>query len=134
MAVLVFALKWLQWEYLITDYSLDIYIGAIAVFFTLLGIWVATQLSKKKVQVMLPEKKQAGHVLNKGELKKLNLTAREYEVLQLIAQGHTNAEIADNLFLSLSTVKTHVSNIFVKMDVQNRTQALKKARDLNLCS
>ena len=134
MAILVFALKWLQWKYIITDYSLDIYIGLIAIFFTAIGIWVATQLAKPKTIVI--EKEVYAHIpesgLNEAELQKLGLSAREYQVLQLISAGHSNAEIADQLFLSLSTVKTHVSNLFVKMEVRSRTQAIEKAKRLRL--
>lgn len=137
MALLVFALKWLQWKYLITDNASDVYVGLIAVFFTLLGIWVASQLVKPKIQTVIVEKEiilsqPADAAINEAELKKLNLTVREYEVLQLLTQGSTNAEIADKLCLSLSTVKTHVSNLFVKMDVKNRTQALEKANRLKI--
>jgi NarL family two-component system response regulator LiaR len=137
MAILVFVLKWLQWKYLITDNASDLYVGLIAIFFTLLGIWVATQLAKPKIQTVIVEKEiyvgQPGDLtINETELKKLNLTAREYEVLQLLTQGYTNAEIADKLCLSLSTIKTHVSNLFVKMDVKNRTQALEKANRLKI--
>lgn len=137
MAILVFVLKWLQWKYLITDNSLDIYIGLIAVFFTFLGVWIATQLAKPKIQTVIVEKEvyptqPDDFTINETELKKLNLTTREYEVLQLLTQGYTNAEIAEKLFLSLSTVKTHVSNLFVKMDVKNRTQAVEKANRLKI--
>lgn len=133
MAILVFVLKWLQWKYLITDNSSDIYLGLIAVFFTLLGIWVANQLAKPKVQTVIVEKEvPSTFVHNAGELQKLNLTAREYEVLQLLTQGCSNAEIADRLFLSVSTVKTHVSNLLMKMEVKSRTQALEKARRLRI--
>lgn len=133
LAILVFALKWFQWKFLIVDNSLDIYIGLIAVFFTILGIWVATQLIKPKVQTVIVEKEvyisQSDELtINETELKKLNLSNREYEVLQLLTKGYSNAEIAKKLFLSLSTVKTHVSNLFVKMDVKSRTQAIEKAR------
>lgn len=137
MAIMIFGLKWLQWKYLITDHSLDIYIGLIAVFFTFLGVWIATQLVKSKVQTVVVEKQiylshADGFTLNEAEFKKLNLTTREYEVLQLLSQGHSNAEIAENLFLSLSTVKTHVSNLFDKMDVKNRIQAVEKAKRLKI--
>jgi len=137
MAVLVLVLKWLQWKYLIQDHSSEIYLGLIAVFFTLLGIWLATQLVRPKVETVVVEKEvyvappEEGTV-NEAELKRLNLTSREYEVLQQLTQGRSNAEIAENLFLSLSTVKTHVSNLFVKMDVKSRTQAIEKAKRLRL--
>lgn len=52
-----------------------------------------------------------------------DLTNREQEILLLIAQGNSNQEIADQLFITLKTVKTHVSNILAKLDVEDRTQA-----------
>jgi two-component system, NarL family, response regulator LiaR len=133
----VFILKWLQWKFLIVDNSLDIYIGLIAVFFTALGTWGATHLVKPKIQTVVLEKEvylpQPGtFTLNETELQKLNLSTREYEVLQLLTKGHSNAAIAEQLFLSLSTIKTHVSNLFVKMEVKSRTQAIEKAKRLNI--
>ncbi len=137
MAAMVFALKWLQWKYLITDNSSEIYIGLIALLFTVLGIWVALQFTRTKVKTVVIEKEvfvpqPVSHEINEAELKKLNLTSREHEVLQLLTRGHSNSEIAEKLFLSLSTVKTHASNLFVKMDVKNRTQAIEKANRLKL--
>ena len=137
MAVLVFVLKWLQWRFLIVDNSIDIYVGLIALFFTVLGIGVALQLSKPKIHTVVIEKEvpvpvQESFVVDVVALEKLSLTAREYEVLQLMAQGHSNTEIAEALFLSLSTVKTHASNLFVKMDVTSRTKAIEKAKRLKI--
>ena len=137
LAVLIFTLKWLEWEFLIIDNSLDIYVGLIALFFTALGIWVAGQLVKFKVKTVIVEKTvyltaATDSTVNDDELKKLNLSGREYEVLQLLTKGCSNADIAQNLFLSISTVKTHTSNLFFKMDVKSRTQAIEKARRLNI--
>ncbi len=136
LAILVFALKWLQWEFLIVDNSLDIYVGLVAVFFTLLGVWVATQLVKPKVKTVIVEKEIYLHptedFINEPELRKLNLSTREYEVLQLLTKGYSNAEIAERLFVSVSTIKTHVSNLFVKMDVKSRAQAIEKAKRLRI--
>ncbi len=131
MASLVFLLKWLQWKYLITDHSLDVYITLIALFFTVLGIWIATQLSARKTETGADNQR---YVLDEAELGKMNLSAREQEVLELLVKGRTNAEIADRLFLSVSTVKTHVSNLFIKMDVRNRIQAVEKANRLKIRS
>ena len=136
LAILVFALKWLEWKFLILDNSIDIYIGLIAIFFTLLGIWIATQLVKTKVQTVIVEKEvyvqPDEFAINEPELKKLNLSRREYEVLQLVTKGYSNAAIAENLFLSLSTVKTHVSNLLFKMEVKSRAQAIEKAKRLKI--
>ncbi len=137
LAVLVFLLKWLQWKFLIIDNSLEVYIGLIAIFFTILGVWVATQLAKPKIQTVIVEKEiyvplSDDSTLNEAELKKLNFSNREYEVLQLLAKGYSNAEIAKSLYLALSTVKTHVSNIFVKMEVKSRAQAIEKSKRLKI--
>lgn len=137
IAVLVFLLKWLQWNFLIVDNSLDIYIGFIAVLFTVLGIWIALQLTrgrKADAEVVMQECiiESTPFKVDQLELEKLKLTPREYEVLQLMVKGHSNAEIAESLFLSLSTIKTHASNLFVKMDVSSRTKAIEKAKRLRL--
>jgi DNA-binding CsgD family transcriptional regulator len=137
MAILVFALKWLQWKFLIVDNALEIYVGLIAVFFTILGVWVATQLVKPKIQTLIVEKEvyitqPEVFTVNETELKKLSLSSREYEMLQLLAKGYSNSDIGENLFLSLSTVKTHISNLFTKMDVKSRTQAIAKAKRLKI--
>ncbi len=137
LAILVFVLKWLQWKFLIVNNAIDIYIGLVAVFFTVLGIWVATQLVKPKVQTVIVEKEvfvaqPEEFTINETELKKLNLSSREYEVLQLLAKGYSNTDIAESLFLSLSTIKTHVSNLYLKMDVKSRTQAIDKAKRLKI--
>jgi len=133
LAMLVFVLKWLQWNYLIVEKSIDIYIGLVAVFFTILGIWIAKKLAKPKIETVVVEKEvRVTHPdensINETELKKLNLSNREYEVLQLLSKGHRNAEIAAELFISVSTVKTHVSRLLGKMDVKSRTQAATKAK------
>lgn len=137
IAVLILVLKWLQWKFLIVDNSLEIYIGLIAVFFTIFGIWLATQLVKPKVQKVVVEKEvfvpQPGEfTINEKELEKLNLTNREYEVLQLLTKGYSNSDIAEKLFLSLSTVKTHVSSLLSKLNVKSRTQAIEKAKRLRI--
>jgi DNA-binding CsgD family transcriptional regulator len=137
LAILVFILKLLQWKFLIADNTIEIYIGLIAVFFTLLGIWIAKKLTKRKVEKVIVEKEvfilpSEDFTINQKELEKLNLTNREYEILQLIVKGYSNADIAENLFLSLSTVKTHISNLYIKMDVKRRGQATDKAKRLKI--
>lgn len=135
LSLLLFALKWLQWKFMIIENSVDIYVGLIAVFFTLLGIWVAQQMTKPKVTIIEKEvyvSHPEAFVFNETEWAKLNLSPREWDVLQLITQGMSNAEIAEKLFVSLSTIKTHASNVFVKMEVKSRTQAIEKAKRLKI--
>src|SRR5690554_6837102 len=93
LAILVFGLKWLQWKFLIVNNAIDIYIGLVALFFTVLGVWVAKQLVKPKVETVILEKEivvtlPEEFTINETELKKLNLNNREYEVLQLLAKGY----------------------------------------------
>ena len=144
LALLLFLLKWLELRFIIFDYSLEIYIGAIAFIFTGLGIWLALKLSKPKIKTVVVEKevyisrnenlpdRQAGFVLNESLVAKLELSTRELEVLGLMAEGNSNQEIAHRIFVSLSTVKTHNQNLFEKLDVKRRTQAIEKAKRLHL--
>lgn len=138
LALLVLVLKWLQWKYLLADHSMELYIGLVALLFTGLGAWVAVQLVPSKPKTVVVEKKveevpiEETPLINQIELARLNLTPREYEVLQLLAKGYSNAEIAEALYLSLSTIKTHVSGILFKMEVPSRTKALEKAKRLKI--
>ena len=133
IALIIFGLKWLQWKFLIVNTAIDIYIGLIAIGFTILGVWIAYQLIEVKKQTVFVEKpvrinSPKKFSLNQVELKRLNLTEREYQILKLLVKGYSNAEIADRLFLSLSTIKTHVSNLYGKMNVKSRFQAITQAK------
>ena len=137
LASLLFLLKWLELRFIIFDHSFEIYIGFIAVIFTALGIWLALKLSKPKIETVVVEKlvhvnRNENFVLNELLVSQLGLSKRELEILSLLAQGHSNQEIAAKLFVSLSTVKTHIQNLFEKLDVKRRTQAVEKAKRLNL--
>lgn len=131
MALLAIGLEYFQYKYFIGSLSTEIYTGIIAVLFTALGIWIASLIINKSKNSS--SKVHEGEMeLNTQMLKELNLNEREYEVLGLIAKGLTNQEIADQLYLALPTIKTHTSNLYSKLDVKNRTQAVHKARDLKL--
>ena len=137
LALLLFFLKWLELRFIIFDYSLEIYIGAIAFIFTALGIWLALKLSKPKIETVVVEKevyisRNENFVLNESLVAQLELSTRELEILGLMAEGNSNQEIANRIFVSLSTVKTHNQNLFEKLDVKRRTQAIEKAKRLHL--
>ena len=137
LAFLLFLLKWLELRFIIFDHSFEIYIGFIAVIFTALGIWLALKLSKPKIETVVVEKevyvsRNENFVQDTLLVSQLELSKRELEILSLLAQGHSNQEIAVKLFVSLSTVKTHIQNLFEKLDVKRRTQAVEKAKRLNL--
>lgn len=137
LALLLFLLKWLELRFIVFNHSFEIYIGFIALIFTGLGIWLALKLSKPKIERVVIEKevyvaRNENFVLNTSLIAELELSKRELEILSLLAQGHSNQEIAARLFVSLSTVKTHLQNIFQKLDVKRRTQAVEMAKRLNL--
>ncbi|NCD72101.1 response regulator transcription factor [Mucilaginibacter agri] len=134
LAALLFLLKWLEWHFVIVDHAMEVYAGAIAVVFTALGIWLALKLAKPKVKTVVVEKQVylngSNFVVNQVELERLNLSKRELEVLQLMAEGLSNQEISNRLFVSLNTIKTHTANLFEKMEVKRRTQAVDVAKKL----
>lgn len=137
LALLLFLLRWLELRFIIFDHAVEIYIGAIAVIFTALGIWLALKLTKPKIERVVVEKeiyieKGREFVFNEAEFTRLGISKRELEVLQLMAEGLSNAEIAGRLYVSLNTIKTHASNIFLKLDAGRRTQAIEKAKSLCL--
>lgn len=137
LALLLFLLKWLEFRFILIDHSVEIYIGSIALIFTGLGIWLALKLSKPKIKTIVVEKEvyvsiNENFVPNVSLIDKLELSKRELEILGLMANGYSNQEIANRLFVSLSTVKTHNQNLFEKLDVKRRTQAVEKAKRLNL--
>ncbi|RYJ40483.1 response regulator transcription factor [Flavobacterium beibuense] len=137
LALLLLLLRWLEFRFLVLSTSLDIYIGIIAAVFMGLGIWLALKLFKPKPKTIVVEKEvyvtpTPEFVLNQKELDNLNLTIRELEVLELMAKGMSNKEIADQLFVSLNTIKTHSGKLFEKMEVKRRTQAVEKAKRLSI--
>lgn len=141
MVGILIVLQLLQYKLVLINHSYELYILSIAVVFTGLGIWLALKLIKPKteIQTVVVEKHVYLQELSATELEaiekekqKLGLSNREMEVLQLMAEGLSNQEIAERLFLSLPTVKTHSSKLFEKLDVKRRTQAVEKARQLKL--
>lgn len=129
LALLIWLLKWLEFRFLVRDLSLEIYLTILAVFFTGLGIWAGLKLTRKKIVTITigPD-----FVLNEVELNKLGISKREHEVQEWMSKGLSNQEIADKLFVSLNTIKTHTSNLFLKLEVSRRTQAIQKAKQLRL--
>lgn len=132
LALLLLLLRGLELFVLFSPNSQDIYTAIIALLFTLLGIWLAVKLSKPKIETIIVEKpvyvSGKDFIPNETEIQNLGLSKRELEVLQLMAEGFSNKEIAEKLFVSLNTIKTHSSKVFEKLDVKRRTQAVEKAK------
>lgn len=135
LAVLLFIMRRLEYRYLIISNSQEIYIGCIAVIFTGLGIWLTLKLVSPKKETVIIEKQvfvTPELPCNADATLACNLSKRENEVLHLMGKGLSNSEIAAQLFVSQNTIKTHISKIFEKLEVKRRTQAIEKARQLNI--
>ncbi|MBN8577471.1 MAG: DNA-binding response regulator [Cytophagales bacterium] len=129
LAALVFLMKYLEYRFLLHRLSTEFYVGVVAFFFTVLGIWVGKKITSGKVVTVQVEPE---FLINEAELKRLGISKREQEVLEWMAQGLTNQQIADKLFVSLNTIKTHTSNLFLKLEVSRRTQAIQRGKELRL--
>lgn len=123
LAILALVLKTVEYRYTVRDLSVEGLTFIIAILFAGLGLWAGWQLSRKR-----PER--PAHPTE--QIRKLGISKREFEILQLVAQGASNQEIADQLFISLNTVKTHLSNLYQKLEVRRRTQAVEKGKQLGL--
>jgi len=123
LAGAAFALQWLQYQYLIRTLPREVYIGVIGVSFAAGGVWVGWRLSARPA---------GAFQRNEAALKALGVTGQETKVLERLAAGQSNKEIARTLGLSPNTVKTHVANLYAKLEVSRRTQAIGKARELRL--
>ncbi len=124
LAAGAFLLQWLQYNYLVRAFSTEIYIGLIAVAFAGLGVWAGMRLARRPASATFEK--------NTAAIASLGITLREQEVLGLLASGKSNKEIAEKLGISPNTVKTQVASLYQKLEVQRRTQAVQKARELAL--
>lgn len=140
---LLVLLKVLEYQYVVRTYPGEVYGGLVAAIFAGLGIYLGRHWSRsrevarevtvvKEVHVPIPVPEGAPFVLDPGKRKELGITPREHEILGLIAEGLSNREIGERLFVSENTVKTHSSRLFDKLGVNRRVQAVLKGRELGL--
>lgn len=131
--VLIATLKLAEYRFLVLEHSLEIYGGIVAVLFSALGIWLGLKLTRVKTVEVVREVPVAGpFVRNEARVAELGITPREMEMLEALAAGHSNREIAERLFISENTVKTHTSRLFDKLQAQRRTQAVQRAKEAGL--
>ena len=133
--VLIALLKVIEYKHFVHEYPSGIYGGLVALIFTAIGVYFGLRWTRAKETVVIrevPVRMTGPFVLNADKLKEVGLTAREHEILALIAQGLSNREIGEKLFVSENTVKTHSSRLFEKMQVNRRIQAVEKGKDLGL--
>ncbi len=124
LAAGAFALQWLEYQYLARAFSREFYIALIGVTFAAGGVWVGWRLTARD--------RPGPFRRNEAARRALGLTGQEMRVLERLAAGQSNKEIARTLGLSPNTVKTHAANLYAKLDVARRTQAVGKARELSL--
>ena len=131
--ILIALLKWTEYRFLVVEHSVEIYGGLIAATFAILGIWLGLKLTGTR-QGGREVVAAAGEpfVPDEGKRANLGITRRELEVLELIAQGMSNREIAGKLFVSENTVKTHSSRVFDKLGAKRRTQAVQLGKEFGL--
>jgi DNA-binding CsgD family transcriptional regulator len=134
--IMIVLLRLIEFKFLIVEHSIEIYGGLVAALFAGLGIWVGLKLTKKKEVLIVREVPVPAAAipfsLNEARVKDLGITKRELEILELIAQGLSNREIADKLFVSENTVKTHSSRLFDKLSARRRTQAVQIGKEMGL--
>lgn len=132
LGVVAAAMELLKFNLIVVENTFEVYALLVALLFGGVGIWVGVKLFTKNKQLIVVEGGGTPGLVDEEKIKELGISKREYEVLELIARGHTNQEIAELLFVSPNTVKTHLANIFAKLDVNRRTQAIQRAKDLNI--
>lgn len=141
--VLIAALKLIEYRYLVLEHSLEIYGGIVAIIFSALGIWLGLKLTRTKetivtrevpVRVEVPVLVSVGAPFQRNEerVQQLGITPRELDILEAMAAGLSNREIAERLFVSENTVKTHSSRLFDKLNAKRRTQAVQLAKEAGL--
>lgn len=123
LAAAAFLLEWLNYKHVAHRWSTEFYIVCVAVICVALGIWAGNRLTARPRQAF---------ARNDAAIAALGLSARECEVLERLAAGHANKVIARQLDISPNTVKTHVARVYEKLAVASRTQAVQKARTLDI--
>jgi NarL family two-component system response regulator LiaR len=133
--VLIAVLKWTEFRFLVIEHSIEIYGGLTAAIFAVLGIWLGVKLTGTKQKVVVkgvPVPAGEPFIPDEKKRENLGITRRELEILELIAQGMSNREIAEKLYVSENTVKTHSSRVFDKLGAKRRTQAVQLGKEFGL--
>jgi DNA-binding CsgD family transcriptional regulator len=131
--VLIVGLKLVEYRFLVIEHSLEIYGGLVALIFSALGIWLGLKLTRTRTEfVEVPVPVVGPFTRNDAQLERLGITPRELEILEAMAAGLSNREIAERLFVSENTVKTHVTRLFDKLSAKRRTQAVQLAKEAGL--
>jgi DNA-binding CsgD family transcriptional regulator len=138
---LITALNLVEYRFLILEHSFQIYGGIVAALFSALGIWLGLKLTRTRETVVVREvpvpvevqvRVPGPFVRDDRKLQQLGITPRELEILEALASGLSNREIAGQLNVSENTVKTHTSRVFEKLSARRRTQAVQRAKEARI--
>lgn len=135
--VLIALLKLVEYRYLVIEHSFELYGGIVALVFAMVGIWLGQKLTRERVvsremRVEVPVMRNGPFVRDQARVEQLGLTPRELDILEALAAGLSNKEIAERLFVSENTVKTHAARLFSKLSARRRTQAVQLAKEAGL--
>ena len=133
--LLILALRVIEYRFLVIQHSFEIYGGLIALLFAGVGIWLGLKLTRKEEVIVVrevPVSASQPFTVNDDNVRSLGVTKRELEILDLIAKGMSNREIANQLFVSENTIKTHSSRLFDKLSAKRRTQAVQIGKEMGL--
>lgn len=132
---LIAGLRLIEYRWLVVEHSVEIYAGLIAAVFAGVGIWLGLRLTGRRERVVVREvlvEARSEFVRDQARVDALGLTPRELEMLEQVAAGLSNREIADRAHISENTVKTHLSRVFDKLGARRRTQAVQLGKDFRL--
>ena len=124
LAAATLTLQWLEFRFLVMSHAMEVYVALVAMIFLGLGIWVGVRVFHRTPEGPFEP--------NTAAQETLGISARELEVLELLAAGRSNKEVAAQLEVSPNTVKTHVARLFEKLEVSRRTEAILRARELGM--
>ena len=124
LAAGTFVLEWLEFRLLVQTHVVEAYVVLVAAAFMGLGVWLGAKVFRRAPA--------APFLPNTRAQETLGISGRELEVLELLAAGRSNKEIARRLDLSPNTVKTHVTKLFAKLEARRRTEAILRARELGM--
>ena len=140
--LLIVALQYTEYRFVVIEHSVEIYGALVAILFAAFGIWLGLRITRTREPIVVREVLVPASITgaeppspfapNTAQQQSLGITARELEILNLVARGLSNREIATQLFVSENTVKTHCSRAFDKLGAARRTQAVQRGKELGL--
>lgn len=135
--LLIATLQYTEYRYMMIEHSFEIYGALVAILFAAFGIWLGLRITRRREvivvrEVPVPVTARERFAPDTAQQQNLGITTRELEILNLVARGLSNREIANELFVSENTVKTHCARTFDKLGAARRTQAVQRGKELGL--